>query len=394
MCIGGVPTPLKVSNGAVYLGMKLNPRGEWSNHRRYRAKKARRWRWRVSSAARKRGALPISAALKMGRSGEAAALCYGAELWANTEGAAFDQVEIAQARQERRILGLPDRTPNAVVRHEAGTRSWSGHALRLRLNLLAKVCHPTSEVDKDITYAVVTARVKAIGDCSPVTREADWVGRSKAIVESIWEDPADARAAWRALTDGKTPLLDVEKDVQTSVEQWEDRVLKSRLERTARWETATLGGPMGVLWRGARDELTGDDVRWVEHVRAGVLAVAEETGRWEGKPRRDRVCPLCCMRCETAAHLLRDCPQVESTRASVNAHLTSICGTEVQATGVLLAICGQGHLDPPESRSQKKVWLRALNSAIGRMMEAREHELNPPGKEGRASVEPWKEISP
>ena len=84
---------------AVYLGMQLASNGTWKGHRRMRARKARRWKWRVQGAARKRGALPIKEGLRIGGAGERAALCYGAELWAETKGLAREQLQKAQARQ-------------------------------------------------------------------------------------------------------------------------------------------------------------------------------------------------------------------------------------------------------------------------------------------------------
>lgn len=375
MDIAGEKTPLKVSSGAVYLGMKLNPKGEWSCHRRYRAKKARRWRWRLNSAVRKRGALPIGVAFKMGRSGEAAALNYGAEMWADTKGAAFEQTELAQARQERRILGLPDRTPSVIVRSEAGTEGWARHAIGARLRLLARVCHPECTVDKDITFDVVTARIREIGNEVAETREADWVGRSRAIVSDIWPVQEEAEAAWKSVTTTAMAMSEVEKLIQDGLHAWERRKLDQGLGRTARWETATFGGQMGVLWKDARDELATDDVRWVGRVRAGVLAVAEETGRWEGKARAERICPLCSGRVENAEHLLCTCPEVEHTRATCNARLAEVCGVGAKVGGLLLMLNGQDHIAPPEARSMKKVWLRAINTAIGQIVDARDQAV-------------------
>ena len=149
---------------------------------------------------------------------------------------------------------------------------------------------------------------------------------------------------------------------------------------------------MGPMWKEARDELTAEDVRWVEQTRTGVLAIAEETGRWEGKPRCERVCPLCHKRLETATHLLRECPEVESTREEANQRLRTLCGAGVTMVGLLEAVSGRGDIKPPEGRQMKKVWLRSLNTAIGQMMGARDRHLPQPTFTDDGNEESWAEV--
>ena len=55
-------------------------------------------------------------------------------------------------------------------------------------------------------------------------------------------------------------------------------------------------------------------------------------------------------------------------------------------------MCGRGQILAPDARSVKKAWLRALNLAIGQMMDARDEALQRLGRPDDRAGETWEEV--
>ena len=90
--------------------------------------------------------------------------------------------------------------------------------------------------------------------------------------------------------------------------------------------------------------------------------------------------------------MLQSCPEISGARDRVHKRLQAVCGVGVTMTGILEAMCGRGQVRAPEARSGKKAWLRALNLAIGEMMNARDALLPEDAGRKERKDESWEEV--
>jgi len=364
----------------VYLGLMLDRRSSWAAHRRMRRKKARGWRYKMRRVAKRRGAMPVGKAALIGRCGEGASSLYGVEMWLNGTEERMRSIEEVQMRQERVLLGLPERTPAIIVRDEMGTESWVGESMVRRMKLLAEMVRD----DRQQGGRVMRARVNEIrhrdGWNGIGESQADWVGETRRMMGAVWGE-TDAFGMWVRIAEGREPWEELEREVQGAVMRLLDERDDRRRKVTARKINSVARGEWHVKWRDARDDLTTDEIRWVERARAGVLEVGEETGRWEEVAREDRVCSLCQREVETGAHALGVCPALVQARWETERELDRASrGVVTRVTQAMEEIEDDGkrrrrtgeELRAVEEWRRKHV-IRVLNRGIGRIMHLRAH---------------------
>ena len=199
------------------------------------------------------------------------------------------------------------------------------------------------------------------------------------MVEKIWGERGGF-GMWERFVGGEEMWDEMEKEVQGAVMNMMDGREEEQRKMASRKVNSLAKGEWHPKWREARDELTTEEVRWVERARAGVLEVAEETGRWEGIAREDRVCPLCQGEVETGAHALGVCPALIQARWESERELAKVSGGVLtKMTEAMREIEDNGKKRKEEGRlcsvddGRRRLVLRAMNRGIARIMQLRAH---------------------
>jgi len=385
---------LAVRRSVLYLGFLLQDDGKWGGHVERRRKKAAKWRWKVKSVARARGAAPTEIAERVCRGGELASAHYGGEIWAETEGPGYEKMLNAQMRKDRRVLGLPDRTPGAWVREEQGDREWAEELFLRKAELLKKMACGEEDVAGQVARERTAEWRKReeerrdrgeVKVANTTTEPYDWIGRCLDELRGMTSD-ADGKGIVDAMADDGVVWRDVERGVTKMVKTFFDERQRRRMEEVTRGRRREYEGKKRwtAEWLRARGGLTTAELCWIEAARTGVLEVEEEMGRRDGRSWGGRICGGCGSAVGTAAHMLDRCVKTEEARRETLRKME-----QLGAKGVTL---WQAVSDPSSmgrcTESRARELIREVNRAVSRMMRTkRSRECGDAGEDSEGESE-------
>ncbi|KAI3436385.1 hypothetical protein D9Q98_002439 [Chlorella vulgaris] len=250
-----------------------------------------------------------------------AVLSYGSEVWGmqlaaasaagKTSSTAGSKAERLHLAHLRRLLGVRQGTPTAVVLAEAGERPlWQRWVLRaVKLWNLAVTAEQSSLLWQAMTASVALA----VAPGHRIPARQPWA-----------QQLAAALAAIGVQLDLHQPQPVCKAAVQSACSAWQ---LKQLQDAATREGASKLQHYTQGVWGGTLDAASLDTraayltvVR--ERSRRAPLAQlltgshwgAEETGRWDKTPPEQRLCSHCGGGVETVHHIIFDCPLYASLR--------------------------------------------------------------------------------
>lgn len=238
-------------------------------------------------------------------------LSYGAEVWglqlaaqaaASPHGNSNNAAEKLQLSFLRRLLGVRQGTPNAVLLAEAGHSplwlSWLRRAARLWNKILAE--QPGSLLRQTLAASIQLAAV------TQQSARQSWAAQLAAGMAAIGM-PLDlqhpAPIPLKQLTScGRQRQLQQFQSLAT-------RVGASKMQHYM----LVCGGNLEASSFGQREAYLVEvrqrhEREALAQLRTGSHWGAEETGRWQGHKREERICPHCHGGIEDVSHIIFDCP--------------------------------------------------------------------------------------
>ncbi|KAL4855790.1 Retrovirus-related Pol polyprotein from type-2 retrotransposable element R2DM [Chlorella vulgaris] len=250
-----------------------------------------------------------------------AVLSYGSEVWGmqlaaasaagKTSSTAGSKAERLHLAHLRRLLGVRQGTPTAVVLAEAGERPlWQRWVLRaVKLWNLAVTAEQSSLLWQAVTASVALAG--APGHRIPARQP--WA-----------QQLAAALAAMGVQLDLHQPQPVCKAAVQSACSAWQlkqlqDAATREGASKLQHYTQGVWGGTLDTASLGTRAAyLTVVRERSrrapLAQLRTGSHWGAEETGRWDKTPPEQRLCSHCSGGVETVQHIIFDCPLYASLR--------------------------------------------------------------------------------
>ena len=245
-------------------------------------------------------------------------LSYGAEVWGmqlvakavqrgGSTGSAAERLQLGYLRH---MLGVRQATPSAVVLAETGQKPLWVRWLRRAAKLWNRLVEQPE--DSLVRRALAASVMLAGGNQTPARQP--WAAQFGAAMEAVGM-PVDlqepAAISLTALAD--TAQLHQLRQLTAAAE----RDGASRLQHYVAGVRGNLVAP-GSLWEPRRylaQVRRREDREALAQLLTGSHWGAEETGRWQGVPREERICPHCQGGVEDVPHILFFCPLYDPVRS-------------------------------------------------------------------------------
>jgi hypothetical protein len=248
-------------------------------------------------------------------------LSYGSEVWGMqlaAAGAAGCSSSPAGSRPERlhlaylrRLLGVRQGTPNAVVLAEAGERPlWQRWLLRsVRLWNTAVAAEQSSLLRRAV--AASAAMAAAPGHRNPAAQP--WAQQFAAALAAIGMQ-LDLQQLEPISKTGVQAACH-----ERQLQQLQAAATREGASKLQHYTQLVCGGNLTAASMGVRAAYLTDVRELSRREALAQLRIAhwgaEETGRWEGIPREQRLCRHCGGGVETVGHMIFDCPQYAPLRS-------------------------------------------------------------------------------
>ena len=267
--------PLEVVNNYVYLGVSFNYNGRFAKAISKQVSQARRALFSLLSKAVKLR-LPVDIVVHLFDQLVKPILLYGCEVWGFEN---CTQIEVFHRQFCKRLLKLNKATSNCMVYGELGQVEIAVAIQQRMVVFWSRIILGKQSKISYIIYRLLR------GMMENGTYQSKWLNSVKATVnecgnQNLWSDESVASCEWVKLSLG-LKLSDIFK------QKWHDEVSENRLCTNYRIfkHEHKMEKYLTLLDRGHRINLT--------KFRCGNHKLPVNSGRFQGRPRCERVCNLC-----------------------------------------------------------------------------------------------------